>query len=584
MEDSEKKPSYNLLMRLMRDELPAHKTKLLLAILCMVTAAITTGTTAYLIDPAIKEIFIKKNLDLLYTLPAIIIGVSCLRGIATYGQSYFMGEIGVKIVNHLQIRMLKKLLYCDLDYFSKNHSGEIVSQFINDANHMRNTATTVIVAGFKDSLTLIGCAFVMFYQDAILASLTLFIFIPVVVMIKRLMKKTMKSAYQIFHHTGNISASLSEMIRGIRIVRVYNQENYELKRIEKNFQDRLYYLLKELKARSASSPITEAITGIGIAVAILYAGVRGIEGEMEINNFMAFFTSMMMAYQPGRSLSGLATNMQTGLVAAQRVYDIIDMPYHIKPPKKAVNFQECFGNIQFENVSFSYHNNDIVLDKIDLVIKAGQKIALVGRSGGGKSTLLNLIPRFYDVTIGRIKIDDIDIRDIKPHDLRQHISLVSQDAFLFDGTIKENILYGNQKATADDFIMAIKNAAAYDFIQELPEKENTQVGEGGTMLSGGQKQRIAIARAFLKDAPIILLDEATSALDTNSENFIREALEKLTKGKTTITIAHRLSTIINSDDIIVLDDGKIIEQGNHETLLKQEGFYARLYQQIDHDA
>ncbi len=577
-----KKSSYQLLLRLMRDELPVHKVKLGIAILCMIVAAGTTATTAYLIDPAIREIFIKKNMDLLYTLPALIIGVSFLRGITTYGQAYLMGTIGTKIVNSLQIKMLKKILVCDLSYFSNHHSGEIVSQFINDASHMRDTATSVVVAGFKDIFTLIGCAGVMFYQDAALAALTLFIFLPVIVMIKRLMKKTMKSAHKIFHHTGSISSALAEMIRGIRIVRVYNQEPYELQRIEKSFTDRLYYLMKELKARSASSPITEAMTGIGIALAILYAGIRGMHGEMEINNFMAFFTAMMMAYQPGRTLSGLATNMQSGLVAAQRVYEIIDMPYSIKSPTNPVDFSQCQGNIDFHNVCFSYHHNETVLDTINLSIKAGQKIALVGRSGGGKSTLLNLIPRFYDVTSGSITIDGVDTRDVNPYDLRQHISLVSQDAFLFDGTIKENIIYGNNQASDDAFILALKNAAAYDFVQELTDKENTRVGEGGTMLSGGQKQRIAIARAFLKNAPIILLDEATSALDSNSEGYIREALEKLTAGKTTITIAHRLSTITHCDVIVVIDNGKIVEQGSHDVLLQKNDMYARLYQQLQH--
>ncbi|MFT6084459.1 MAG: subfamily B ATP-binding cassette protein MsbA [Alphaproteobacteria bacterium] len=571
--------AYQLLWRLMRDELPRHKVKLSIAIICMVIAATMTAATAYLIDPAIKEIFIKKNTDLLYTLPAIIIAVSFLRGLSTYGQAYLMGGIGTKIVNNLQIKMLQKILYCDLDYFTKNHSGEIVSQFINDANHMRDTATTVIVAGIKDTLTLIGCASVMFYQDAVLAGLTLFIFLPAIVVIKRLMKKTMKSAFQIFHKTGNVSSALAETIRGIRIVRVYNQENYELNRIRSIFKDRLYYLLKELRARSASSPITEAITGIGIAVAILYAGMRGIDGDMEINNFMAFFTSMMMAYQPGRALSGLATKMQSGIVAASRVYDILDMPYHIKAPEKPVIFKKCSGNISFENMSFAYSSQTPILKNINLEIQSGQKIALVGPSGGGKSTLLNLIPRFYEVSSGSIRIDNVDIRNIDPHELRQHISLVSQDAFLFYGTIKENIMYGNSNASTEQFINAMKNAAAFDFIQELPNKEHTYVGESGVLLSGGQKQRIAIARAFLKDAPIILLDEATSALDSHSESYILEALERLTHGKTSITIAHRLSTIMNADQIIVIDNQKIIEQGSHDFLLQQKGLYARLHQQ-----
>jgi len=573
------KSSYQLLLRLMRSELPKHKFKLTIAIICMVIAAATTAATAYLIDPAIKEIFINKDETLLYVLPVIIMAVSFLRGLSTFGQAYLMGGIGVKIVNSLQIQMLKKILYCNLDFFTKNHSGEIVSQFINDASHMRDTATTVIVAGIKDTLTLIGCAGVMFYQDATLAGLTLFIFIPVVVLIKRLMKKTMKSAFQIFQQTGNISSALAEIIRGMRIVRVYNKEQFELTRIENIFKSRLYYLLKELRARAASSPITEAITGIGIAIAILYAGARGIDGDMNINNFMAFFTAMMMAYQPGRALSGLATKMQSGLVATRRIYDILDIEDHIKLPENPVLIPSCKGKVTFDGVSFAYHKQTPILKNINLTIQAGEKIALVGSSGGGKTTLLNLIPRFYDIDQGVIKIDDIDICNVTPFDLRQNISLVSQDAFLFDGTIKENILYGFADASEHDFINALKNAAAYDFIMDLPDKEHTHVGESGMLLSGGQKQRIAIARAFLKNAPIILLDEATSALDSQSEHYILEALERLTQNKTSITIAHRLSTIINSDRIIVIDNHEIIEQGSHNALLSQKGFYAHLYRQ-----
>lgn len=563
----------------MREELPRHKVPLIIAIICMIIAAGTTATTAQLIDPAIKEIFIEKNQELLYILPAVIIGVSFLRGLSTYGQSYLMGSIGTKIINNLQLRMLKKILYCDLDYFTKHHSSEIVSQFINDANHLRDTATTVIVALVKDSLTLIGLACVMFYQDATLAGLVLFIFLPVMVLIKRLMKKTMKSAYQIFHRTGNVSSALAEMIRGMRMVRVYNQEDYELNRIKKIFQDRLYYLLKELKARAASSPITEAVTGIGIAVAILYAGVGGADGSMSIENFMAFFTAMMMAYQPGRSLSSLATKMQSGLVAAQRVYKIIDMPDHVKIPENPKILDNVQGKITFDNVSFAYKPNEPVLKNINLTIHAGEKIALVGASGGGKTTLLNLIPRFYDILSGNLKVDDVNIQDVNPYNLRQYISLVSQDAFLFDGTIKDNILYGNPKASDEELIDALKNAAAYDFIQALPAKELTHVGEGGVLLSGGQKQRIAIARAFLKNAPIILLDEATSALDSQSEGYILEALERLTLGKTSVTIAHRLSTITNADRIIVIDKHQIQEQGSHNELLKNNGIYAKLHQQ-----
>lgn len=564
----------SLLKRIFIEEVWQYRRTLFIAVISMVIVAVTTSLSAYLIDPAIKKLLIEKDANELYTLPALIIFVSILRGAGTYLQAFFMGKLGMNVVHSLQKKMYKKILYLDFSYFSKNHSAQIVMNFINDAMTMRDAASTVIVGMVKETLTLIGCIAVMFYQDWFLTTISLFIFMPLVIIVKRLMKKTSRSAKHIAEQTASLSAYISETVRGMRILRVYNREEYELNRADSEFGLRLKFILKEMRAKAASSPLTEAMTGIGMAVAIFYAGSGGLFGKMDINNFMAFFASMMLAYQPARVLSGLLTKVQSGVVAAERVYRLLDEPILIQDNAKNL-LENCNGNISFDDISFAY-NNEIVLENVSLEIKAGEKIALVGPSGGGKSTLLNLIPRFYDIQRGKILIDALNVREISIPSLRENIALVSQDVFLFSGTIKENILYGKFDAGEFEIIEAAKNAAAYDFIMALPQKFDTHVGEAGMLLSGGQKQRIAIARAFLKNAPILLLDEATSALDNESEAHIQQALKKLMQGRTTITIAHRLSTVIDSDKIIVIDRGRVVGQGTHLELLNNNPLYAKL--------
>ena len=403
----------SILCRIIRQELPPHKIKLFFACLCMIGAAVTTAATAGLIKPAIEEIFINKDNELLYILPAIIIGVSILRGATTFGQSLLMSIVGMHVVNSLQQKMYDKLLKLDMTWINQKHSGEIVSSFINDAMAMRDAASNIIVALVKDSLTLIGCAAVMFYQDWFLATITLFIFLPVAVIIKRLMKQSAKSAKGIFDETGNLSTLIAETVNGMRILRVYGREDYEAKRISKTFNLRLKYILREVRAKAASSPITEAITGVGMAAAIFYAGSQGIEGQMSLGAFMSFFTAMMMAYQPGRALSGLATKIQMGLVAARRVYHMLDLDIQIKEKENAKSLSKPSGAITFENVFFQYDSENNVLDNVSLSVQAGEKIGLAGPSGGGKSTLLNLIPRFYDTASGTIKLMILMLKIVK---------------------------------------------------------------------------------------------------------------------------------------------------------------------------
>jgi len=576
-QDKKETSGIKILSRIIHEELPPHKLKIFFACLCMIGAAATTAATAGLIKPAIEEIFINKDQELLLILPVIIIIVSLLRGASTFGQSLLMSIVGMHVVNNLQRKMYDKLLHIDMAWINKKHSGEIVSSFINDAMAMRDAASNIIVALVKDSLTLIGCAAVMFYQDWLLATMTLFIFLPVAIIVKRLMKHSARSARGIFNETANLSKYIAETVKGMRILRVYGRETYEAERIADSFNLRLKYILREVRAKAASSPITEAITGVGMAAAIFYAGSQGLDGKMSLGAFMSFFTAMMMAYQPGRALSSLATKVQMGLVAARRVYKMLDSNIEITEPKNPKTMKSIKGHIDFKNVSFDYGQHKNILNNISFSLKSGEKIGLVGPSGGGKSTLLNLIPRFYDPASGTISIDNININECHLKDLRAHISLVSQDAFLFNGTIRENILYGNLEATEQDLITAAKQAAAFDFIEALPDGFETQVGEGGGMLSGGQKQRIAIARAFLKDAPIVLLDEATSALDNESEAHVQTALQSLMHGRTTIIIAHRLSTITKCDRIFVLKEGTIHGEGTHKELLEKNALYKKLY-------
>lgn len=571
-----KPANMKLLWLVMRDEFPPYKWYFLGAIICMIVAASMTSATAALIDPAIKKIFIEKDVTVLYSIPLLIIGVSLLRGLSTYGQSQLMSFISINVIGKIQFRMYQKLLKMDLSYIHKTHSANIVASFMGDSAAMQEAATTVVVGGVKETLTLLGCVAVMFYQDWLMSLMTLFVFIPAIIIIKKLMKKTAISARQIFNTGATLAAQVAETVRGMRIVRVYCQEKHETFRMQDGFKQRLKYILKESRARSASSPVTEAVTGMGIAVAILYAGRQGIAGGMDINNFMSFFTAMMMAYQPARVLSGLATRLQAGTMAAERVYDFLQLPITIDDPKTPVSLPRCRGEFTFDNVCFAYEKDKQVLTDINLTIQAGEKVALVGASGGGKSTILNLIPRFYDVQKGRILLDGQDLKTLSLYDLRSQIALVSQDAFLFDGTIKENILYGNLNATDTQLEAALRSAAAYDFVLELPQGLHTMVGEAGILLSGGQKQRIAIARAFLKDAPILLLDEATSALDNESEAHVQKALQTLMQGRTSITIAHRLSTIENSDKIIVIHHGKIAGMGTHQQLLQENALYQNL--------
>ncbi len=443
---------------------------------------------------------------------------------------------------------------------------------------MRHTVSKSVTGAASDTTKLIALVGVMVYQDWQLSLIALVIAPVVGGFIRNIGKRMRKTATRTQAETGNLATVLTETLGGVRTVKAYGQEDFEIDRLNHTVKRRLALLMKAVRVRGGAGPITEGFTGIAIAGVIFFAGWKAQSGEMELNHFVSFLGAMMLAYKPLKSLSTINAALQEGVAAAVRVFALIDKPLKVQDAPDAITLEQTQGAITFSDVGFAYDDGTVALNKIDLEIKPGQSVALVGPSGGGKSTILNLIPRFFDVTRGSVTLDGHDLRTLTQNSLRAQIGLVSQDPFLFDDTIMANILYGRPDATEDEVVTAAKQAAAHDFIMQLPNGYNTTAGEAGEKLSGGQKQRIAIARAMLKDAPILLLDEATSALDTDSERKVQDALDRLKAGRTTIMIAHRLSTIINADMICVVADGRIVEQGRHDELLAKGGLYKGLYE------
>jgi len=571
--------NFEILKRLYKDYTKKFRYKIILSLFFTLIVAASTSSIAWLLDPAIKKLFIEKNQTLLLVIPGFIVLAFSMKGFSLYLARTMMISVAEDIKALIQIDMSKSLINADTDYIDDKHTGKFMSNLTYDTGLITSLVSTVVLNLFKDSLTLIGLLFVMFYQNWKLSLIAIMMIPLASFAAKSLGKRIGKVTTEAQVDSGLLTSHLIEIFKNHKIIKIFQQEEKENHRL-KNFVNNL----KEKSKKIASifvraTPIMETLTGIMIATLIYVSGKLILKDELEINNFFSFLAAMMLAYQPVRSLATLNMGLNQGISAAIRILPIIDIENKIKENENSQPLEINNGNIKFVNVSFSYKNNkNEVLKNINLEIKGGKMSALVGHSGAGKSTILNLIPRFFNTTKGDILIDNQSIYQSNINSLRQSISLVSQDTTLFDDTIKNNIGYANPHATDEEIINAAKNALADEFIEKLPQKYNTEIGENGVRLSGGEKQRISIARAILKKTPLILLDEATSSLDSETEDKIQKGLSYLTKNKTTLVIAHRLSTILNCEKIFVLDKGELVSQGNHEELLKNSPIYKNFYE------
>ena len=565
----------NVFKRLLKLSKP-HIPKFLLAMLCMLAVGATTSALAFLVKPALDEIFLNRNADMLKYIPIAIVLIYLIKGSCSYGQTVLMNFIGQRVVTDLRNDLYNHIQRQSLSFFTKNPTGILMSRITNDVNLIQGAVSEAVTSIFKDSFTLIGLIFVIFYRDWQLAMIATVVFPLTIYPIARFGKKMRKVATGTQVTMGSLTSLLQETISGTRIVKAFGMEDYEGKRFAKENEDLFKLFMKAVSIRAISSPFMEFLGGLGIAVIIFYGGYQVIQGVSTPGTFFSFLTALILLYEPVKRLTNVNNTIQQGIAAAIRVFGVMDMTPEIKNRENATELPQISDKIEIRNVTFRY-DDEPVLKNINLNVKSGEVVAFVGMSGGGKTTLVNLIPRFYDVTEGEILIDGHDIRDVTIESLREQTGIVTQQTILFNDTVRNNIAYGDIKRSDEDIINAAKAANAYQFIKNLPEGFETVIGEQGARLSGGERQRLSIARALLKDAPILILDEATSSLDTEAEIEVQGALENLMKGRTTLVIAHRLSTINSADRIIVLVSGKIVEEGTHDSLLMKKGEYFKLY-------
>ena len=568
-----------ILKRLYRDYTKKYLKNISISVFFTLLLAGSTSAVAYLLDPAIKELFINKDKKLILIIPALIIIAFAIKGASLYLAKVIMINVSENVRKDIQIDMFSSLLKADTQLVDNKHSGKFITNLTNDVGMITNLVSTAILNLFKDSLTLIGLLSVMFYQNWKL-SLFAIIMIPVASLAaKSLGKRISKVTVQQMDHYGILNSYLIEIFKNHKLTKIFQRESYESNRANKYIENLKQSSRKINIVFVRASPIMEFLTGLMIAVLIYYAAILISNNELEVSNFFSFLAAMMLAYQPVRSLATLNISIQQGLSGAKRVLPIIDNTPEIQDNINAKELIFKKGQITFENVNFKYSTKETqILNSINLNIPGEKMTALVGQSGAGKSTILNLIPRFYNISSGDIQIDDQSIYESTINSLRKNISLVSQDTTLFDDTIYNNIAYANSNASIDEIKEAANYSFANEFIDKLPDKYDTIIGENGVRLSGGEKQRLSIARAILKKSPIILLDEATSSLDAETEDKIQKAISFLTEGRTTIVIAHRLSTILNSDKIYVIDKGMVESEGKHEELLKSSNVYKNFYE------
>ncbi len=562
--------------RLLKIAAPHWRTFILAAV-CMLGVGGSSAALAFLVKPILDDIFIKQDALAIKWLPMLIILAYLVKGACSYAQTILMSRIGLRVITDLRNQLYLRIQTQPLSFFTENPTGVLLSRITNDVGYIQGAVSEAVTSLFKDTFTLVCLIFVVFYRDWQLAILAMIIFPLTIYPISTFGRRMRRVATRTQAHLGRIVSLLQETIAGARIVKAFNMEEYESRRFAVE-NEQLYRLsLKTVSINAISSPVMEFLGGLGVAAIVFYGGYQVIHGQSTPGTFFSFMAALIMLYEPIKRLTNVNNTIQQGIAGAIRVFEIIDRTPEIINAPGARELPKTIGEITLEGVTFGYEQAPVLKD-INISIPAGKMVAFVGMSGGGKTTLVNLIPRFYDVTQGRVLINGQDIREVTLESLRGLISMVTQQTILFNDTVKNNIAYGDIRRPDQDITEAARAAYAHDFITRLPSGYDTVIGEQGVKLSGGERQRVSIARALLKDAPILILDEATSSLDTEGEREVQEALNALMQGRTTLVIAHRLSTIRSADWIYVLVDGRIVEEGTHEDLLSQEGEYRKLYE------